>query len=115
VSPLTEAQREELRTELLRALARLKESMRMSDEALAPVELDQSTVGRLSRMDSLQNQELTRNLHEREELKLSALEQALARLENGSYGLCTTCGGEIAFGRLMVYPEAAECGECGGS
>lgn len=38
--------------------------------------------------------------------------QALARLESGSYGLCTTCGDPIALARLEVLPAAAQCIRC---
>ncbi len=86
--------------------------MRASDEALRPVELDQTTVGRLSRIEALQNQGLAKNLHEREEVRLALVERALARMESGTYGLCTECGGPLPFERLFVFPEAATCAAC---
>jgi DnaK suppressor protein len=112
VSHLGPQQLDELSREIQRQLERLERSMRVTKEAAAPVELDQTSVGRLSRMDSLQNQGLTRNLHEREELKLALLKEALARLEAGTYGLCVSCGGEIRFERLYVFPEAPTCSSC---
>ena len=42
------------------------------------------------------------------------LERALAKLEEGSYGRCDSCGGAIAPGRLEVAPESALCIECAG-
>jgi DnaK suppressor protein len=113
VRHLTPDQVRELREELLRQLARLEKSMRVTDEALEPVQLDQSAVGRLSRIDSLQNQGLARNLQERERIKLAHIEGALRRLEEGTFGLCVPCGGEIPFGRLYVVPEAPTCAACG--
>jgi len=38
--------------------------------------------------------------------------QALERLEEGRYGICTSCGGAIPFERLFVFPEAPECASC---
>ena len=102
-----------LRHELDRQLAKLKRSMRVTDEALRPVELDQTAVGRLSRIDSLQNQGLTRNLQQREQIKLSLLLEALNRVKAGTYGVCTGCGSHIPFERLLVFPEAPECAACG--
>lgn len=110
---LSKDQLTELRAELERQLGRLKRSMRVSDEALRPVELDQTAVGRLSRMDSLQNQSMTRNLHQREQVKLAHIHQALDRLDGGSYGLCVECGAEVPFERLFVFPEAPTCQACG--
>lgn len=103
-----------LRCEIARQLAKLERSMRVTDEGLRPVELDPGAVGRLSRIDELQNQELTKNLREREQLKLGGLLQALRRLEAGEYGLCTECGGEIDVDRLLVFPETPTCVACAG-
>lgn len=111
---LTEAQTTELRLELERQLARLEKSMKVTDEAMRTVELDQTAVGRLSRMDSLQNQSLSKGLHEREVVRLSQILQAIGRIEDGSYGRCTACSGPIPFERLFVFPEAPECARCVG-
>lgn len=113
MTPLTRHELVELCEELERQLARLLRSMEASEAALAPVELDQSRVGRLSRMDELQNQSLTRNLHEREEIRLTLIRNALGRIADGSYGVCEACGSGISFERLLVVPEATECGNCG--
>jgi RNA polymerase-binding transcription factor len=112
VSHLSGEQLAELREELDRQSAKLQKSMKVTDEALKPVELDQSAVGRLSRIDSLQNQGLTKNLREREVVKLALLREALERMEAGTYGLCTACGGTIPFERLFVFPEAPQCASC---
>jgi DnaK suppressor protein len=111
---LTKDQIEDLRVELERQLGRLHESMKVTDEAMRPVELDQTSVGRLSRMDSLQNQSLSKGLHEREVVRLSQIREALGRIEDGTYGVCTLCGGPVPFERLFVFPEAPECSECVG-
>jgi DnaK suppressor protein len=42
------------------------------------------------------------------------LERALAKLEEGSYGRCDSCGGEIAPGRLQAAPESVLCIDCAG-
>lgn len=109
---LTEDQRAALRAELDRELAKLEQSMVVTDEALRPVALDQTAVGRLSRMDSLQNQGLTKNLREREQVRLGLIVEALKRMEAGRYGICEECGGPIAFERLFVMPETPACSAC---
>lgn len=111
-SHLTGAQLEELGAELQRQLRRLQKSMKITDEALRTVELDQTAVGRLSRMDSLQNQALSEGLREREMARLSQILEAIDRLKAGTYGLCSACGREIPFERLFVFPEAPECASC---
>ncbi len=109
---LTDDQVAELRGELDSQLRRLERSMKLTEEAARPVELDQTAVGRLSRMDSLQNQGLTKSLQERERIKLARLLEALERMEGGLYGVCVECGADIPFGRLYVFPEAPSCAAC---
>ena len=101
-----------LRAELERILVKLKKSMKVTRETLRPATLDQTSVGRLSRIDTLQNQSVARNLGDREEQKLAAVVAALARLARGEYGNCSECGGSIGFDRLMVFPESPICQRC---
>ena len=110
---LTPDQLAELQSELERQLSRLERSMLVSGEALRPVELDQTSVGRLSRIDSLQNQSMTKSLHEREQIKLALILGALRSLEAGTYGQCSACGGAIPFERLFIFPETSTCQACG--
>lgn len=105
---------DDLRQELTRQLRKLERSMRVTDEALAPVELDQTAVGRLSRIDSLQNQGLTRNLQEREQIRLAHIQEALKQMAAGTYGTCIRCRTAIPFERLYVFPETPTCARCGG-
>jgi DnaK suppressor protein len=113
MSHLTEAQIAGFRAELERQLAKLEKSMTVTDQALKTVELDQGAVGRLSRMDSLQNQSLAKNLRERESVGLALIEEALRRLDAGTYGTCTACGSPVAAERLFVFPESGTCARCG--
>lgn len=109
---LTAAQIDGLTALLDRTLRKLERSMRTTEEALRPVALDQTAVGRLSRIDALQNQGLTRNLQEREQAKLGQVITAFQRIEDGTYGICVTCGGAIPFERLDVVPETPTCTPC---
>ena len=51
-------------------------------------------------------------MRERAELHLQAVEAALARLDDGSYGTCARCGGPIAAERLDALPWAVHCIAC---
>ena len=110
---LTEDQVRELKSLLEKQLARIARSVELSGEASKPVELDQTAVGRLSRMDSLQSQGMAKNLRAREEATLALVRVALARIEYGTYGDCEACGDAIPAGRLLIVPETARCQRCG--
>ena len=109
---LSREQIEELRSELLRLKKKMERSMRTTAQAMKPVELDQGAVGRLSRMDSLQNQGLTRNLQERETARYGQIITSLKRIEEGTFGVCVSCGRQIPFERLFVFPETPTCAQC---
>ena len=79
-----------------------------------PVELDQSRVGRLSRMDALQGQAMALETERRRTAELLRIEAALKRIEAGDYGYCLTCGDPIPTKRLDLDPSVATCVDCVG-
>lgn len=111
---LTAGQLDELRAELDRQLRKLTRSMRTTTRAMKPVQLDQTSVGRLSRIDNLQTQGLTKGLQDREQAKLGQITEAFRRLEAGTFGQCVECGQPIAFERLLIFPETPTCAACAG-
>ena len=111
-SPLRPEQMEQIRQELLRALTKLERSLKISGESARPRDLEQDTVGRLSRIDAIQNAGLLQNLQERERAQLRQIVEALRRIEAGTYGSCNACGGTIPWERLMVFPETLACSAC---
>lgn len=80
----------------------------------APVELDQQSVGRVSRIDAIQVQAMAQAVVKRREARLGRLRAALARIEDGEYGYCQECGETIATGRLEVDPTFTHCVRCAG-
>lgn len=95
----------ELRDELLR-------TEQAGSEDINPVELDQSRVGRLSRMDALQVQAMSLDAERRRRLTIQRAEVALTRIENGEYGFCLRCEEEINLKRLELDPTAPLCVDC---
>ncbi len=89
-----------------------RDQSRQSQSQRATVELDQTTTGRLSRMDALQSQAMAQAAERRRALQLQRIEQALKRLDEGWYGECIECGEWIARGRLELDPAALKCIEC---
>ena len=78
----------------------------------APVELDQTKVGRLSRMDAMQQQSMAQASARRIEVELQRIRTAISRLRTGDYGYCIKCDEEIAERRLRVDPATLICIEC---
>ena len=77
-----------------------------------PVELDQQSVGRLSRMDALQGQAMAQAQEVRRHARLQQIDAALERLDAGEYGYCVACGDDIPAKRLAIDPAVARCISC---
>ena len=106
------SQIDELKALLLKQRDALVELEQTGAEAAAVVELDQTRVGRLSRMDALQGQAMSQERARRRELQLHRITAALKRIERDDYGCCTECGEDIAFKRLVFDPATTLCIDC---
>jgi len=76
------------------------------------VELDQSRLGRLSRMDALQGQQMALQAARRRQQQLVAIDGALQRLAAGEFGDCFVCGDQISSQRLSFDPTSTRCMDC---
>ncbi len=85
------------------------------DDPAAVVELDQSKVGRLSRMDALQAQAMAQASGQRRAAQLREIDAALQRIDDGSYGDCAHCERPINPRRLDADPTARLCIDCASS
>ena len=103
---------EKFRTQLLRLRSELEGLEETSKEATKPVELDQASVGRLSRMDAMQSQQMAQELARRRQQQLVRIEGALRRIESGDYGYCSVCDEEIDVRRLTLDPTNTRCVKC---
>ncbi len=77
-----------------------------------PVELDQQSVGRLSRMDAMQQQAMAAAQEARRRARMTAIEAALRRLDEGEFGWCANCGEFIGTERLDLDPTLMRCVDC---
>ena len=85
---------------------------KLARESSSTVELDQSRMGRLSRMDAMQMQEMSKATGERRNNELRRVTAALARIDSGDYGYCEECGEDIPEARLKVDMAATHCVPC---
>lgn len=109
---LTDGQIESLRVMLEGLLVSLPAQIERARHGGRPVELDQQSVGRLSRIDAIAQQSVNQAGLGRLRLRLSKVSAALRRIELKEYGLCLRCEEAIAYKRLTVAPEATACIDC---
>lgn len=97
---------------------KIKEEIKLTRQKISDLSIDtkpispENAIGRISRMDAINNKSVSdaalRNLQQ----KLKKLELALQKLPEKSFGKCIKCGQEIAEGRLMLMPESNRCIKC---
>jgi len=100
------------RARLIKLRAELTELEETGAAAAQTVELDQTKVGRLSRMDAMQAQQMALEAARRRQDQLLKIEGALRRIESGEYGYCFVCGEEIDIRRFSVDPTTTRCMKC---
>ncbi|AMO72408.1 TraR/DksA family transcriptional regulator [Sphingorhabdus sp. M41] len=109
---LSSSQLVSLKKLLLAQQSELKARDKLGASWRGPVELDQQSVGRLSRMDAMQQQEMAQAEARRRTSDLARMEIALKRMAEGEYGWCAECGAAIAYRRLEIDPAAHVCVTC---
>ena len=92
----------------------LEQHSENSAEARETVTLDQASVGRLSRMDAMQQQAMAQATERQRAVEISRIEGALKRLDEDEYGFCIQCGEDISEKRLEIDPSATHCIKCAG-
>ena len=105
---------EKARAALIARQQELSALSEISAESRETVTLDQQSVGRLSRMDAMQQQAMAQATDRQRAAELVRIELALRRIDSGDYGYCDDCGQEIGEKRLEIDPSATLCVRCAG-
>ena len=111
---MTDAQIIELQGDLQRLREQLGRETEAAGDSSKPVVLDQSSVGRLSRMDAMQQQSMAVEERRRRQVRGQQVSAALAAVEEGTYGMCRSCEEPIGYRRLKARPESPFCVPCVG-
>lgn len=108
---LDEVQVERIRRALVLTRGELEAQLVANREGARPVDLG-LPIGRISRMDAMQQQQMARASRHAAELRLNQVGAALTAIERGIYGECRRCEEPIGLRRLQARPEAPFCLEC---
>jgi DnaK suppressor protein len=111
VNELTDEQAEGLQVALRKLQTEIEGLLRSTREAAQPVDLDEP-IGRLTRMDAIQQQKVTSANRRTNDIRLQQVKQALGAMRSGRYGLCRRCQDPIGFPRLEARPESPYCFDC---
>lgn len=108
---MNSSERTELKKIINSQIETITEELSTLKELTKPVAPDNS-IGRLSRMDAINNKTINEAALRENRVKLQKLERALENVEKKSFGECSKCGNEIAFGRLKFMPWTTRCVKC---
>ncbi len=101
-----------LKKRLLDRRSELESVIETSAITKTDADLDQQRIGRMSRMDAMQQQAMEAETGRRRAQELSRISAALQRIEDGDYGYCTACDEPIAIKRLENDPANPLCIGC---
>tara|TARA_S200000501_G_scaffold363252_1_gene393796 strand:- start:412 stop:744 length:333 start_codon:yes stop_codon:yes gene_type:complete len=72
----------------------------------------ENAIGRISRMDAINNKSVLEAALREAQSKLIQLKNILKKIEGPGFGLCKKCKKNIPFGRLVIRPESELCVNC---
>lgn len=109
---MTKAQLSQFNKNLLKLQQELQELELEFAKSGDIVKLDQSSVGRLTRMDAMQAQQMALETSRRRQIQIQKIEGALRRIESDDYGYCFVCEEDIDIRRLEADPTNTRCLKC---
>lgn len=112
---MNESQQTQYAVKLRQLLADLNATDQLGQDAQKTVSLDQQAVGRLSRMDALQQQAMAKATQQRRQSMKLRILAALERITDIEFGYCSECGEDIPVKRLDLDPTVLTCVSCAGS
>ena len=108
---MTPAEKEQIRQKLQETISKTEQEITELKELTKPVSPD-NAIGRISRMDAINNKSVNDAGLRKSKTKLAKLQKNLERIDDEDFGKCTRCGKEIQVGRILFMPESSWCISC---
>ena len=108
---MTPEEKKEIRSEIEKRIIEAEQSIDTLREQTKPVP-PSAAIGRLTRMDAIQQKSMAEANLKSTEVLLSKLKKTLIDLNNADFGICSICSNTIPLGRILAVPEAKVCVQC---
>lgn len=108
---MTKEERAELKKRIEETIEKTKKELSYLEDATKPI-TPENSIGRVSRMDAINNKSVSEVSLRSAKKKLSNLKLALHHIDNPSFGICANCKRPIAPARLMFMPQSTRCVRC---
>jgi len=108
---LSEKEKKEIVAAIDKNIGEVKTKVEEYKELTKPI-APENAIGRVSRMDAINNKSVNEAALRQAEMKLRKMHQALEKIDQPHFGTCTGCGEQIPLGRIMLMPESTKCVRC---
>jgi DnaK suppressor protein len=104
-------QKEQIRIRLEEEIIKTSLSVEKYKELTRPI-APENAIGRVSRMDAINNKSVNQAALTNSEIKLNNLKVALTKIDDEDFGICVRCNNPIPLGRILLMPHAITCVNC---
>ena len=108
---MQELNKAEIETQIIDRISKLEKEIEMLKDLTQPISPD-CAIGRVSRMDAINNKSVNEAALRKKESQYIALKDALKNIDSDDFGKCIKCGQTIPLGRIMIMPESKKCVNC---
>ncbi len=108
---MTIKEKTQLKLEIEKRIIQFEKRIVDLKELTQPIAPD-CAIGRVSRMDAINNKSINEAALRQKEKQLKALKEALNNINSSKFGICISCGQSIPMGRIIIMPESKECVRC---
>ena len=106
-----ELNKDEIKQKIIQEIEKIKIKITDLEELTKPIAPD-CAIGRVSRMDAINNKSINENALRKAQNKLKGMEIALQNVDDENFGLCAKCNNQIPLGRILLMPHSRFCVHC---
>lgn len=108
---LSDQEKEKIKQLIIKKIENAIEEIAELEDLTKPIP-PENAIGRISRMDAINNRSVNEAALRQKKEQLVNLQMALSNINSSGFGTCVRCGNEIPTGRLFVMPESTRCVKC---
>ena len=108
---MREEVKKEIEQKILQSIIKTKEEIKEYTELTKPIS-PENALGRISRMDAINNKTVNEAALRKAKIRLLNLETAKSKINSAEFGLCANCNNEIPIGRILLVPQSKLCVRC---
>ena len=108
---MKEAEKEKIKEMIALKIVKVEAKIANYEDMAQPISPENS-IGRLSRLDAINNKSVVEAALRKAKENLAALKSALENIHKDNFGICKSCNSEIPIGRIVLAPESPYCVNC---